>query len=196
MHHVDVGQPAEVGHGQVRGAAHACRGVVHLARVGFGVTDEFGGRFGRHVRVDHHHVAGVPDVGVGREVLLRVVAQFVVQGASDVVAHGRRHHHRAVGFGAGHKARADGAARTRLVLDDHGLPQRCAQFVGQCAGQDVLHTPRSKRHHDAHRFGGLGLGQVKGRQQGGAQAGADQFTALDHVVQAFSSHTVGRPGGA
>ena len=88
------------------------------------------------------------------KVFLRVVGEFGVQEAGDVVA-GRCHDKGvAVRRCLGHKRCTDGTACAGLVFNDDRLAERGAEFSRDRPGQDVLHATGRKRDHDARHAGG------------------------------------------
>src|SRR5262245_58818085 len=189
--------------------AGRCHG--DLARIGFGVSDEFGDRLGRNRWVYHHDEGGADHPRDRREIADEVVAELVIERRIDrgrrsdlekCVAIGRRTHDR---------LGSDFAAATRPVLDDEWLAEPLSEPLAHQARDDVTWAAGSKADDDAHRPRRIGLrpSEARGGRQRGSARGQMQefaagkfhfeppsrFTSLDHLVGAAGYLYVFAPPG-
>ena len=134
MRHLDPSLAVKQLGEQVIGGADAGRAVVQFAGFGFGECDEFLQRFNAKLRVDHH------DVGIGgghrdgREILQRIVGQFLVDPGIDRDRPGLAEQQRvAVGIGFSDEIGTDDRAGAAAVLDHNGLANAVADAFGDDA---------------------------------------------------------------
>ncbi|KAG1439476.1 hypothetical protein G6F57_019394 [Rhizopus arrhizus] len=100
---------------QMRAAAGAGRAERELARVLFGVGDQFAHRVHGQGRVHHQHDGKHRRHADRHEVAADVVAEVVAQAGQHRVMDGREEEVVAVGLGLGRELRTDDPARARLV---------------------------------------------------------------------------------
>jgi hypothetical protein len=174
---VDAGGGLEHLARQVGRGALAERRVAERARrllrrrhqVGQGLEAAAGVR-GQHMLAQAHqrHRAQVARGVVGQVLHQRLVDAEAVGHGDEAVAVGRR---------LGHRVDTDHGAGAGLVVHQHRLAQRSAQFGGDEPGDDVGGAAGRKGHDDADGLGRPGL--CAGRQ-GGQRGGGQQVSTL-HV---------------
>ena len=131
----------------------------HLAGIGLGVGDQFGDRFGRHVRIHHQHVHVGHRQRDVREVPDRVVRQLraVDVRIDGVAAGGREPDGVAVRRGLRDPVAADRGARAADVFDHHRLPEQLRELGRERAGETVGRAAGRERHDPAHGFRRISL---------------------------------------
>ena len=85
VNHLDAGHHIEQLAEHMVGAADAGRRHVDLARIGFGVGNEFRDRLRRHPRIDHHHRRNGDDARDGFDVLDEIELERLVERRIDGV---------------------------------------------------------------------------------------------------------------
>ena len=158
--------------GQMRDAADAGRGVIHLLRQGARIRDQLRDRVGFHIVGDRQNQRRGRD-RCDRVVLLdRIEGGLFVEGLADSERVLRHQERIAVRIGRRHVVPSDVAAGARLVLDQHGLAQRLAQLLRDLASKGVRCPARGKRHHQPDRPIRIGGRALRLRQRRGAEHGA------------------------
>ena len=160
--HVHAGgaglQPKQLG-GQVVAAAVARRGKGHLVGVGFGKGQDLRHGFMRRVGGHHQHIGGLHGHADGVEVFQRVVGHFAEQMRGNHEGPQRRHQQGvAIGWRTRHKASANGAGGTGLVINNEATAKFFLQLGRQGAGDQIGRSAGRKRHHQGHRFVGPSVG--------------------------------------
>jgi hypothetical protein len=135
----------------MRPRAVAGRRHVDLVRIGFGIGDELGDRFGRDRLVDHHDPGQAHGAGDGRDVMEKIEIQMLVErrvgggrgrDGQQRVSVGRRIHHV---FGG------DVGGGARAILDHEILAEPLRQRLRDQARGDVGRTGGGNADDDVHR---------------------------------------------
>ena len=160
---IDSGHELEQLAAQMHERADAGGGILQLARLLLGQSDELLHRLGRQVGVDHRHDRGGGENRDRRESLDRVVGQRV-HPRIDRDRDRDDEQRVAVLRRARHQLARDRAACPGLVFDDELLAQPLAQLRRDQTGDDVVDTARRERNEDPYRLGGVVLRRDRRRQ--------------------------------
>ena len=118
--------------------------ILQVLELGLGVGHEQERRAGH---LDHR-----------RQILQRVEAGVFHDGGGDDQVVRLAHHHVVAFIGGAHRFdETDGAARTRLVLDDHCPAGGLGQLRRHEARHEIGAAPRRERYDQPDGFGGIGL---------------------------------------
>ncbi len=132
--------------------------------------------------MNHQHVGGDTRDADRCKILERVVGELFVEARIDHEG-GRRHQDRVtVGRGVRSIAHANIAASARLVLDIELLAEIIRELLRQQSRHDVTGPGWRKRHDDAHRAVGVGLGASGDGREGDEDSGANQRPDEAHAV--------------
>ena len=161
MYDVDMGLRFEQFAGQMRRQAEARGREVELAGIGFGERNKLGERMRRHIEIDHQHIGLGADQADRSKIIHRIEADLGVEagigGEDRVVAQQQRV---TVGPRMGHDFAGDIAARSRPIVDDEGLAEQAAEFVGDDARHNVARAAGRETDDDGDRpfrvVGGVG----------------------------------------
>ena len=190
MQHVGAGELLEHLAGEMNRGARTGRGHVVLARVGLQQRDQFRHGLGRHAGMDHQHVRPHRHAGHRREILGRIVGQLGVERRRHAEhGDGDEADRVAVGGCLGDRVGADGAAATRLVVDQNLLAENIGH-LGHYDARDVVGRAGRRIGHDEldrlagervlrTREAGRGEGRGKGRGSAG-QHGTTGRLELEH----------------
>ena len=157
--------------GQMRDAADAGRGIIHLLRQRARIRDELGDRVGRHVvrnRQNQRRGGGRRDRII---VLDRIERGFLVESLADAECVLRHQERIAIRLRSRDIVPGDGAAGARFVLDDNRLTQRLAQLLRDLAGKGVGCAAGRKCYDQADRPVGIGGSALRLRDSRGAEQG-------------------------
>jgi hypothetical protein len=147
VHHLDAGRDLEQLDGQVTDGAHAERGKIDLAWIGFGISDEFRNGLGGDIGIDVQHQRQFGEPGHRRNVALKVERQgFVEQRIDHVRRHGEQQRV-AVGRRVDDRLHGDIGAAARFVLDDHRLAEPGREPLAQQAC-DEIDAAAGRKWHD------------------------------------------------
>jgi hypothetical protein len=86
VQHVDAGHHLEQLAADVDRGSNAGRSHIELARIGFGIGNEFSDRLGRNRRIDDHHERLATNAGDRRNIANEVVIELWVERGIDGVA--------------------------------------------------------------------------------------------------------------
>ena len=152
--------------------------------------DELGEVAGGEVALHQQQHGPLHQRGNGGEVAHRIEGQAAVQrgvgGMADVVEEERV----AVLGRLGDGVRANGAAGSGAVLDDHPLAEPGGELLGEQAGQGVGRAAGGEGQHHADRPGGpCGLrgGGARLRDEGGGGEAGEQGATMErgHLFSSF-----------
>ncbi len=173
------GHDLEQFHRELRRRPGGRGAIAQLARIGLRVGDELRQRRGRHGRMHHEPVRRRADAGNGREVAQRVVGKLRVNGGSDRARSDVALEERiAIGRGACRDGRADGAARSRLVVDHHLLAPEPGSGARRAGG---LRCPASRREGMERHSGRAWPGTAWARESAGCHDAAAATAARMHA---------------
>jgi hypothetical protein len=161
MQHVNMGHQLEQLAADMRHASAAARRHADLARVRFGIGDEFRDRLGRQRGSHLHHQGQATDHRDRNDIADEIEAEGLVQRRIGRHRLGYQEQRVAVRRRAHDRLDADIGARTGPVLDDEGLPQPLRQ-----ARKDVEGSAGSDGHDETHRPRGIGLRTRHSRNRG------------------------------
>ena len=180
MHHIDAGHQFQQLAVHIGRAADAERGIVDLARIGLGIGDEFGKRFGRDRRIDHQHIGRRERADDRRDVLLNIEREVLIERGIDRVGHRHRQERVAVGRSAGDDLGGKIAAGARPVVDDEFLAELLPERRGNQAHVGVGRGAGREADDDAHRPRRIvvRLGNARdGRERGSGPGELQKLTA-------------------
>ncbi|MNZ97641.1 hypothetical protein D3C78_1168900 [compost metagenome] len=181
---------------EMRRRAVAGRGVVVVLGLGLGQRHQFGHGLHRHLGVDHHQRGRIADHAYGLELRDRVVAQLLQRRAHAVRADVAEENGVAVGRGARHMLRRDGAVGAGLVLDDHLLAQQARHLLRHDTRHGVV-AAAGRRGND-QGDGLVGEGRMGQRRQksraGGDERGRGQQGAASVGMLHFLSPVMNSSG--
>ena len=138
-------------------AANAARAHVSLARIGFGIGDQFGDAARGKLRVHHHHPRGSGNACDRDDVANEIEAEVFVERHIDDIGGNNQQEGVAVGWRAHDHFSTDIGAPASAVLDHERLAQPLRQFLANEAREDVARSAGSEWSHNAHRPRGIAL---------------------------------------
>src|SRR5262249_52019646 len=159
----------------MRRSPHAGRSQIDLARLGLGIGNELGNRFGRNRWIYHHNERKADDARDRRDVVDEIVIELLIKRRVDRVRRTCQEERVAVRGSAHDRFGADIAAATWAVFDDELLakplreprrdePRENVWRAGGARGGDDAHRPRrvGLRPRDArdYRQRGSAYGQI------------------------------------
>ena len=140
--------------------AGACRTVLHLRLVRFGISDEFLKVVHRQILARDEHDRHLGNQRNRRKVRRRVIERLLVHGlALCVRADGAEHERVAVGRGIGDALGPRHAAGAADVLHHDLLAEDLAHALGHDAAEHVRRSAGRERNDHRDRLGGIGLRQ-------------------------------------
>ena len=152
MCHLHAGKLLDQRRGDVSERSVAGMADIDLARVLFGIGDQFGKRLRRKVRCRRNDHGGLGNEHDRHEIPFGIVSQALVH---ELVERDRRRRpeqpRMAVGSRLGDRRPAEIAARARTVFDDELLAEVFAQRVRHGARQRVDGGAGRERHDHCHR---------------------------------------------
>jgi hypothetical protein len=131
--------------------ADAGRCHVDLSRVGLGIGDELGNRFGRDQRVHEDNHRHPDDAADRRDVADEIEIEFRIERGVDRVGDRGRQQRIAVRGRVDDGLGADVAAGAGPVLDDEGLAEPVTEPLRHQARRDDAAAAGGKTGHEAHR---------------------------------------------
>ena len=137
MLHLHAGHHHEHLTRQMHRGAVAGRRHVHLAGIGFHISDKFGDSLGRHILRHRHHVGGAVESRDRRDILNEVERQLRIERGVDVIGRVHQQDRVAIRLSLGDRVRADVVARARLVLNDELLACALRQPLSNQPRQNV-----------------------------------------------------------
>ena len=174
MLHVDAGQHLEQFARHVDRRSVAGRRHVELARIGLGVSDQFGDRLDRQRGVHHHDVGKANDAGDRLHLLHEIERQLVVKRGVDRVRRRDQQQRVAVRRGAQHGLGRDIGAAARPVFDDEGLAELFRQPLPHQARREVRRAARRIADDEANRPRWIGLrARVSGCERKRSRTGCE-----------------------
>ncbi len=151
---LSVGHELEQLHAKMRLCAQADRGIVELAGIGLGVSDQFTHVVCRHLGIGHQHEFGLGQHADRREIAKRIVRQITIECGIDHEIGVDRHEQRvAVGRRARDIAGGEPAVCSRPVLHDHGLFHLLGKPLGKRASDQVDRSAGGLRQNQPDRMG-------------------------------------------
>src|SRR5262245_40520953 len=132
-------------------AADTARRHGELARIGLGISDELGNRFGRNRWIYYHDEGDADDAGDWRDVTGKIEIEVVVECHVPRVSRSSLQQRVAVWWRAHDRFGAKIAACARPVLDDERLAKALRQPLTHHAGDNVGAAAGRPADDDAHR---------------------------------------------
>ena len=126
---------------------------IDLARIGLGIGDELGHRFGRHRRIDFHHVRHPHDAGNRRGIADEIEGQLGIKRGVDRIRRIDQQQRVTVRRRMNCRFGADIVARARLILDEDLLAQTFRQPLRHDARRDVRAPAGGVGDDPTHRPG-------------------------------------------
>ena len=192
MHELGAREIVEHHARQMRRGAVARRGKAQLVGLRLVERDQVLHVLHRQALAHHQNVGQITHIHDRREARAWVVVHLLVQALVD----GQRprcaeHDGVAIGLGALHELRTDVAARARLVVHDHALPQFLAQLRRQHARHGIGRPAGRKWHDESHRALRKFLGRdTRADRQTGhhrSRCGQNESTLVELALHAFVS---------
>src|SRR5262245_20614152 len=181
VHEVDPGHHLEQLAGHMGRGADTARRHVDLARIGLGVSDEFGDCLSWHRWIDHYDKGHDNNAGDRCNVADEIEVELVIERRVGRACVGPDHEQRvAVRRRAHDRLGADIATRARPVLDHEWLAKPLRQPLTHQTGDDVGRSAWGEWGDDAHRPRRISLrprDARQSRQRGGARGQMQEFAA-------------------